>query len=145
MSGLIAELQQHYSDFAAVAGDPLLLDNLYDTDVIFCDPVHRVEGLPALKRYFAGMSGGLTSCRFEFDQSVISEGSACLPWHMHFTHRQLKGGQPLSLRGCSLLRFGERVYYHEDFYDLGAMVYEQVPLLGSVVRGVKKRLGGTGS
>lgn len=145
MSGLITELQQYYSDFGAVAADPSLLDRLYDEDVIFCDPVHRVEGLPALKRYFAGMNDGLTSCRFEFDQSVIGEGSACLPWQMHFSHRQLNKGKPLTLRGCSLLHYRERVYYHEDFYDLGAMVYEQVPLLGTMVRGLKKRLGGAGS
>ncbi|WP_237065298.1 nuclear transport factor 2 family protein [Microbulbifer guangxiensis] len=145
MSGLIAELQQYYSDFGAVAGDPGLLDRLYDEGVTFCDPVHRVEGLPALKRYFAGMSEGLTSCRFEFDDAVLGNGNACLPWQMHYTHRQLNRGQPLILRGCSLLQFRERVYYHEDFYDLGAMVYEHVPLLGSVVRGVKKRLGGAGS
>ncbi|WP_345549474.1 nuclear transport factor 2 family protein [Microbulbifer aestuariivivens] len=145
MSGLIEELQQYYSDFSAVAGDSSLLDSLYDEKVVFRDPVHQVEGLPALKRYFSDMSGGLTSCRFEFDRSVLSEGGACLPWQMHFSHRQLQGGRELSLRGCSLLHFNDRVYYHEDFYDLGAMVYEQVPLLGSVVRGIKKRLGGAGS
>lgn len=143
MSGLIHDLQEYYSDF--LAGDPSTLGRLYSDEVVFCDPLHRVEGLPALESYFSGMSDGLTSCRFEFEESVIGDGNACLTWHMHYAHRRLNAGRPLSLRGCSLLRFDQRVYYHEDFYDLGAMVYEQVPLLGALVRGVKARMAGAGA
>ncbi|WP_323844595.1 nuclear transport factor 2 family protein [Microbulbifer magnicolonia] len=140
MSGLIQDLQQYYSDY--LAGDPVQLARLYREDVIFRDPLHRIEGLPALQRYFAAMRSGLLECRFEFDDASVADHSACLPWHMHYAHRSLNGGRPLSLRGCSLLRFADKVYYQEDFYDLGAMVYERVPLLGALVRGVKSRLAG---
>ncbi|SDZ84786.1 nuclear transport factor 2 family protein [Microbulbifer marinus] len=143
MGGLIQDLQQYYSDY--VAADPAQLEHLYREDVIFCDPLHRIEGLPALKRYFAAMSEGLSECRFEFEEPSVADGSACLPWHMHYAHRSLNGGRPLVLRGCSLIRYAEKVYYHEDFYDLGAMVYERVPLLGALVRGVKSRLQASGS
>ncbi|WHI49643.1 hypothetical protein P3339_14310 [Microbulbifer sp. MLAF003] len=40
-----------------------------------------------------------------------------------------------------MVRFSDKVFYHEDFYDMGAMVYEQVPLLGSLIRKIKSRLG----
>ncbi|WP_193164853.1 nuclear transport factor 2 family protein [Microbulbifer hainanensis] len=135
MAGLIQDLQDYYRDY--LNGDPAKLDRLYRDDVIFCDPLHRIEGLQALKRYFAAMGEGLHECRFEFDDASIADGSACLPWKMHYAHRSLNGGKPLVLRGCSLLRYADRVHYHEDFYDLGAMVYERVPLLGALVRGVK--------
>ena len=138
MSALIQDLQYYYRDF--LAGDPAALENLYDDRVVFCDPLHRIEGIAALKRYFAGMAEGLTECRFEFDEPTRAEGSACLPWYMHYAHRALNGGKPLTLRGCSLLHYGERVYYHEDFYDLGAMVYERAPLIGPLIRGLKSRL-----
>ena len=143
MGGLIQDLQHYYSDY--LAGDPVQLERLYRDDIIFCDPLHRIEGLPGLKRYFAAMSEGLKECRFEFDNASIAGDSACLPWHMHYAHRSLNGGRPLVLRGCSLLRYGEKVYYHEDFYDLGAMVYERVPLLGALVRGVKSRMAQAGN
>jgi hypothetical protein len=33
------------------------------------------------------------------------------------------------------------VCLHRDYFDLGAMLYEQLPLLGAVVRTLKGRLG----
>ncbi|WP_237056975.1 nuclear transport factor 2 family protein [Microbulbifer sediminum] len=138
MNGLIGELQSFYRDFLeADTGD---LGQIYDPSVVFCDPIHRVEGLEALQAYFDGMSRGLKSCRFEFGQVVDADDSACLPWVMHYAHHSLNGGRPLQLRGCSLLRFGKRIHYHEDFYDVGAMVYERVPVVGALVRGIKARM-----
>ncbi|SDK12041.1 nuclear transport factor 2 family protein [Microbulbifer yueqingensis] len=138
MGGVIGELQLFYQDFLTV--DAGKLGQIYDQSVVFSDPIHRVEGLDALQAYFEAVSQGLASCRFEFENAVEGAGSACLPWVMHYAHRALNGGQPMTLRGCSLLRFGEKIHYHEDFYDMGAMVYEHVPLLGAVVRRIKSRM-----
>ncbi|WHI47637.1 nuclear transport factor 2 family protein [Microbulbifer sp. MKSA007] len=139
MSALIEELEEYYKDF--LMQETGSLGSLYSDDVIFCDPLHRIEGLPALKSYFAGMSRGLTQCRFQFDDlPVVGEGSACLSWTMHYRHQSLKGGRPLQLRGCSLLRYTDKIHYHEDFYDMGAMVYEQVPVLGSCIGFIKSRM-----
>ena len=32
------------------------------------------------------------------------------------------------------------IVYHKDYYDLGEMVYEHIPLLGFFVKKIKKRL-----
>lgn len=140
MSQLISDLQAYYRDF--IASDPAGLESFYDAALVFRDPLHELQGLPAVTRYFEGMREGLLRCEFEFDPATVSTNSACLPWYMHYAHASLSGGQPLTLRGCSLLRFEQKITYHEDFYDLGSMVYERVPLLGAVVRGVKSRLAG---
>ncbi|MFA0810219.1 nuclear transport factor 2 family protein [Microbulbifer epialgicus] len=135
---LIKEVESYYGDF--LVRDPAGLGKIYSDDIVFRDPLYRIEGLPALKAHFREMSRGLTQCRFRFEEASITRDSACLPWYMHYAHQSLKGGRPLCLRGCSLLRFSDKVFYHEDFYDMGAMVYEQVPLLGSLVRKIKSRL-----
>jgi len=140
MSGLIRDLQQYYGDY--LNADPAELARFYTDDVVFCDPVHRIEGLAALLGYFADMRRDLSECRFDFSPAVLGDASACLPWEMHYAHGRLNGGAPMTLRGCSLLQFGDKIHYHEDFYDLGAMVYERVPLLGALVRGIKGRLAG---
>ncbi|WP_346836620.1 nuclear transport factor 2 family protein [Microbulbifer sp. SAOS-129_SWC] len=140
MSGLIGELQQYYEEY--LAADPAMLGHFYQDDVVFRDPLHQIEGLGALQRYFAAMREDLLECRFEFSPGVIGDTSACLPWDMHYAHRRLNGGALLTLRGCSLLQFGQRIRYHEDFYDLGAMVYERIPVVGALVRGIKNRLTG---
>ncbi|MFS1524869.1 nuclear transport factor 2 family protein [Microbulbifer sp. 2304DJ12-6] len=135
---LIQQVQEYYTDF--LVRDPADLAGIYSEEVVFCDPLRRVEGLPALQAHFAHMSRGLTQCRFQFEKASIDHDSACLPWHMHYAHQSLRGGRPLRLRGCSLLRCSDKVFYHEDFFDLGAMVYEQVPLLGTLVRFFKARM-----
>ena len=35
---------------------------------------------------------------------------------------------------------GDKVEVHEDFYDMGAMLYEQLPVLGNVTRWLRMRL-----
>lgn len=141
---LLGNVQALYQRF-----DPALidaLDQIYSDDVVFEDPLHRVEGLPALRRYFAGLVEGLDECRFDFTDCLNEPdseqgGQAVLFWTMHYRHRKLKGGAPLSLLGSSHLKFTDRVTYHRDYFDAGAMLYEHVPVLGFVIRTLKARLG----
>lgn len=143
MAPLLQSLEDLYRDFLVV--DPGKIRDVYAENVIFRDPVHTLRGLPAVQDYFAGMAANLRECRFEFDQTLASGDRAALWWTMHYRHPKLGGGKPLTLRGASLLtidRQVERVVEHEDIYDLGAMVYEQIPVLGAVVNLVKSRLAG---
>ncbi len=141
---LLTRVQRLYQRF-----DPALIDSLdqiYSDDVVFEDPLHRVEGLSALRRYFAGLVQGLDECRFEFTDCLGEAGGerggqAVLFWTMHYRHRKLKGGAPLSLAGSSHLKFADRVSYHRDYFDAGAMLYEHIPVLGFVIGKLKRRLG----
>jgi limonene-1,2-epoxide hydrolase len=50
--------------------------------------------------------------------------------------------QDLEVQGISHLKFLEnQVIYHRDYFDLGEMVYEHVPVLGKIVRFIKNSLG----
>ncbi len=62
---------------------------------------------------------------------------------MTFSHPRLRGSAPVTVEGATRLEFDEtgKVCLHRDYFDLGAMLYEQLPLLGSVVRTIKGRLG----
>nr|WP_010130891.1 nuclear transport factor 2 family protein [Microbulbifer agarilyticus] len=146
MSAAIERLKLLYTDF--LAADPAAIASVYAHDVVFRDPVHEVRGLEAMQQYFAGVSQNLQECRFQFDFDAHQQGRGTLWWMMEYRHPRLGGGKLLKLRGASLLEIdqaSDRVVRHEDVYDLGAMVYEQVPLLGSVVRSVKRRLADNGS
>lgn len=146
MTAAIERLKSLYSDF--LAADPAAIASVYAQDVVFKDPVHEVRGLEAMQKYFAGVSQNLQECRFQFDFAAQQQGKGTLWWTMYFRHPRLGGGKLLELRGASLVEIDEandRVVSHEDVYDLGGMVYEHVPLLGSVIRGVKRRLAENGS
>jgi len=117
-----------------------LLDQIYSPQVSFRDPVHALQGLPALKAYYARLYTGVVSCRFDFEDEVIADGRCVLVWTMQFEHASFCRGQQLSLRGVSHLKFSDKVWLHEDFFDMGAFIYERIPLLGGVVRAIKRRL-----
>ena len=45
---------------------------------------------------------------------------------MHYAHRKIAKGKALSLAGATQIKFTHTISYHEDFYDLGAMVYQHI-------------------
>jgi hypothetical protein len=118
------------------------LDELYTPDIEFRDPVHVLNGSLAVKNYLRSLATGLTHYRIHYLDEVYSDNAASLMWEMEYAHPGIKGGQVLRIRGATFVRFTNRIYYHEDCYDLGAMVYEQLPILGRLVRAVKQRLAG---
>lgn len=115
------------------------LRHLYSEQVLFKDPVHEIRGLVELEDYFTAMCGDLTDCRFEYLDELVTDEAAYVKWVMHFKHPRL-GNRLISVRGVSHLKISDKIDYHEDFYDMGAMLYEQLPLLGSVTRWLRLRL-----
>lgn len=115
------------------------LSDIYANDVVFKDPVHEIHGLVGLEDYLTALCADLSHCQFEYLDEVISEHSAYIKWVMHFKHPKL-GDKLISVRGVSHLQFSDKVDFHEDLYDMGAMLYEQLPVLGNVTRWLKLRL-----
>jgi esterase/lipase superfamily enzyme len=115
------------------------LGQFYADDIVFKDPVHELRGLVILEDYFTSLCADLQDCRFEYLDQVVSENSAYLKWIMHFRHPRL-GTEIIDVRGVSHLRWDEKIEFHEDFYDMGAMLYERLPVLGNVTRWLRLRL-----
>ncbi|MEL3919441.1 MULTISPECIES: nuclear transport factor 2 family protein [Aeromonas] len=119
------------------------LSEVYAEEVIFIDPAHRIEGLAALSDYFAALYQRLAYCHFVITSQQQQGRQAWLGWTMTFSHPRLRGGKPVTVEGATRLELDEegKVCLHRDYFDLGAMLYEQLPLLGSLVRTIKGRLG----
>lgn len=119
------------------------LPDVYAEQVIFIDPAHRIEGLTALTDYFSALYERLADCRFEIVSQQQQGREAWISWVMTFSHPRLGGGRPITVEGATRLEFdaADKVCLHRDYFDLGAMLYEQLPLLGSLVRTIKGRLG----
>ena len=123
------------------AGNLERLADVYAADVVFEDPLHRVEGLEAMTRYFARMYEGVASISFDFHDVLESGDQAMLAWSMRMTHRRLRPGEELVLPGASHVRHAnDRVVSHRDYFDAGAMIYERLPVLGGLVRAVRARV-----
>lgn len=114
---------------------PMALADLYAADVVFDDPLHHIEGRDELERYFQRLNAGLIEGRFRFGDGLVGPGTAILPWTMHLRMRRLR--RPIVVPGCSHLRFGSLVTHQRDYFDAGALIYENIPLLGAIVRRIK--------
>lgn len=138
MNELIKQLKATYQQLNA--GNLALLTEIYTDDVEFIDPFHKVHGLPALKRYFANLYQNVDSITFAFGRCVIEQDKAMLTWTMTLIHRRLNGGKPVQVAGISELAFNSKIFYHRDYFDAGTMIYEQLPVLRSIIAFIKRRM-----
>lgn len=117
-----------------------LLNEIYDPDITFKDPLHEVSGLTELSDYFSGLYSNLTYCQFIISDTVSTDDRAFVYWTMQYAHPKLNGAQQISVEGHSHLRFaGEKIISHRDYFDVGALLYRQIPLLGSVIKYIDKK------
>lgn len=118
------------------------LEILYTEDVHFEDPAHALQGRKPLMLYFASLFSNLESCSFKFHQTLMSDTDIFMSWTMFIEHPKLRNGAKIRVEGGSLLKTRNgQIYYHRDYFDMGAMLYENLPVLGLVVRKIKQRLG----
>jgi len=116
------------------------LSEFYSPNIAFKDPIHQLQGLGALKDYFAGLCNPEQQCSFVFTNQVVTNQQAFLQWQMHYRHPRLNKGKRLTLDGGSLIKFDTSIFYHEDFYDMGAMIYQHIPILGWAVKSINAKL-----
>lgn len=116
------------------------LSEVYAEDVQFRDPFNAINGLPGVKSYYESTMKDLIDCRFEFHHSVELPSEAVLFWTMHYRHKKIAGGKLLEIPGSSHLKFNEKVYFHQDYFDAGAMLYEHLPLVGGILGYIKRRM-----
>ena len=140
-SPLLNDLKAFYNNPGLTTMDAI--DHIYTQDVEFRDPVHAIHGRLGLKNYLRSLFSSAGTVHFNYQDEQINANSATITWLMTYSHPKLNGGKPVDVRGISMLRFTDKIYYHEDFYDLGAMVYQHVPVLGTVVRYINRRLATT--
>lgn len=118
------------------------VEMLYAEDVCFEDPTHGVQGREALLAYFARTFANLKGCHFMFHQTVTNGTDIFLSWTMFLRHPRLRHGETIRVEGASYLKTRNgKIYYHRDYFDMGAMVYEHLPLLGRIIQRIKQRLG----
>lgn len=118
------------------------LPDVYSEDIRFADPLGSAEGIDALTHYFAGAYENVISCRFVFDDSVVQGRLASIPWVMHLRHKRIRGGREIQVAGISHLEVEQgKVCYHRDYFDAGQLLYENLPVVGGVIRWVKGYAG----
>lgn len=126
-------LIRHYQELtpASLARFP----EFYTEDVWFKDPFNEVRGIAAIQRIFAHMFERTVEPRFVVTEKLADDNSAMLIWEFRY-------GKGQRIRGVSHLRFADdgRVAYHRDYWDAAEELYMKLPVLGALMRWLRRRL-----
>ncbi len=138
----MSALQRYGEFFAAMQPEDLdRLDAVFMENARFRDPFNDVEGLAGIRAVFAHMYQNCAQARFEVLDSSGDERVGYLRWRFHF--RLKRDQRPRrSIEGVSRVVFSEdgRVREHVDYWDAAGELYEQFPVIGALMRWLRRRL-----
>lgn len=119
-----------------------LVEEFYHPQVDFTDPVGHIKGSEKIKAYYGNMYQNVKSINFKFNNFYEAGDTVVAIWTMTLETEQLNGGSPFSVDGNSVIKFDDsgKAIYHRDYFDMGAFIYERLPVVGFVIKKIKKRL-----
>ena len=139
---LIEEFCSIYRDLTKISSSDL--QRIYTKNVEFIDPITTHHGLDEVQAYFANLKEVAASCEFTIIDVISCSNNQAgithvLNWEMKLVLK--KPHKCVFLSGTTQLKQNDDgFYYHRDFYDLGEMVYEHIPVLGWCVKAIKRKL-----
>jgi steroid Delta-isomerase len=120
--------------------DVARLAEYYSAHTRFKDPFNEVVGVAAVQRIFAHMFEALDAPRFVVDDIVVQGDQCFLTWRFLF-HLKRFDRTLQTVRGASHLRLDAigLIDEHRDYWDVAEELYEKLPVLGALMRWLKKR------
>jgi hypothetical protein len=117
------------------------LHTIYDAQARFKDPFNEVQGLPEIERIFRHMYVALDQPHFVVTGQVVDGAQAFLTWEFRFRFKRFDTTTLQAVRGGSHVVFNEQglVTMHRDYWDAAEELYEKLPVVGGVMRWLKKR------
>ena len=112
--------------------------DIYAADAVFIDPFNTLRGLGSVQAVYQHMFDTLEQPRF-IVTTVVAEGQqAFMAWDFYFTAR----AQPMKISGCTQFELNDQglIRVHRDYWDAAQQVYEKIPLLGAVLRLIRRKL-----
>ena len=118
---------------------------LYTEGARFKDPFNEVFGTAAITHIFEHMFESLQEPRFVVTQRIVDGTQLFLVWEMHFRFKRFDTVSPQVIRGGSHLTLTPdgRISDHRDYWDAAEELYEKLPVLGALMRLLKRRLKAT--
>ena len=117
------------------------LKQYYAAQARFKDPFNDVTGIPEITHIFEHMFVALVAPRFVVTQQVCQGRQCFLTWEFRFQFRNYRVGTEQVILGASHLVLDAQglVVLHRDYWDAAEELYEKLPLVGSLMRWLKRR------
>ena len=117
------------------------LGQVYAPEARFKDPFNEVRGVPAIQAIFAHMFGALEQPRFVVTGRVVQGNQCFLTWDFLFAFQRFDKGVTQTVRGASHLVLDDEglVTLHRDYWDAAEELYEKLPVVGALMRWLRRR------
>lgn len=118
------------------------LATVYAPDARFKDPFNDVTGVPAIQGIFTHMFVALTNPRFVITKHVLQGEDCFLTWEFWFAFKSHQPDTEQVILGATHIVFSPQglVTLHRDYWDAAQELYEKLPLVGALMRWLKKRV-----
>ena len=117
------------------------MDSFYAVDARFKDPFNNVQGVPAIQHIFGHMFVALQQPRFVVTGRVVQGQQCFLTWDFLFAFKSFDKGVTQTVHGASHLVLDDagRITLHRDYWDAAEELYEKLPVVGGLMRWLKRR------
>jgi steroid Delta-isomerase len=130
----------HFFEHISLA-DCARMEAIYTADAAFKDPFNDVQGSEKIAAIFAEMFTTLHDPRFRVLSTVEQGEIAFITWDFTFRIKSYKPDTQQTIHGASQLRFAAdgRIANHRDYWDAADELYAKLPLVGALMRVLKKK------
>jgi steroid Delta-isomerase len=134
----VTRLTRFYETLTPASVDQI--GTLYADAARFKDPFNDVRGVVAIRRVFTHMFDQVIEPRFVVRRAIAEGDDAFLAWDFSFRMKR-SPGRPEIIRGATHIQFASdgRVALHRDYWDAAEELYEKLPLLGGLMRFLKRQ------
>lgn len=118
------------------------MPEFYASDAHFKDPFNDVQGAAAIEHVFSHMFKQVDAPRFVIGERIVDAHGAVLVWEFQFGVSVWGRRRAQVIRGASHLKFGAdgKVVSHRDYWDTGEELYMKLPVLGLLMRTLRRWL-----
>ena len=117
------------------------LPNYYVEDAYFKDPFNEVRGIKHIQHIFDHMYTALDKPRFIITSRIVEDNACFLVWDFKFYMKNYDKTKEQTIRGGShlILNAEGKIVSHRDYWDAAEELYEKLPVVGALMRWLKKR------
>ncbi len=117
------------------------MDRIYAPGARFKDPFNEVQGVEAVAGIFAHMYTALHEPRFVVTSRVVQGRQCFLTWDFLVRFQRFSPDTTQTIRGASHLELDAegRITLHRDYWDAAEELYEKLPVVGGLMRWLKRR------
>ena len=136
------ELFIKFLESIGTPGSAKAASELYSEDIHFSDALILTKDKQVIVKHFSDLEAAGSKVKVTMHQRILSGNDIFLVWSMEARFTPIRREMISDSLGVTHLRFDRngKVILHQDFWDSTEGFFRHIPVLGSVVNSVRRRV-----